>query len=171
MRNLFPLILVGAISLPAQSHELSMTTGYNYQNSDQGNEGRANLNGWFADLQYDLSSHVGITGEVDSYYGSLQGEALGQQNFVAGPQFTFRDPEAKVRPFFYAQTGDQRSSSAGSITHSFNFQIGTGVEIKLQARIRFQITIAEYNLAVVSGTSAQSYGLKTGLIWTLWKQK
>jgi hypothetical protein len=65
----------------------------------------------------------------------------------------------------------QRSSSAGTITHSFNLQIGGGLEIKLHARVHIQITPAEYNFALVSGTPAYSYGVKTAFIWTLWKQK
>jgi hypothetical protein len=55
--------------------------------------------------------------------------------------------------------------------HSFNLQIGGGLEIKLQDRVHFQVTPAEYNCALESGTPAHSYGVKTGLIWTLWKQK
>ena len=171
MLRLFSLALVSALSLVAQSHQLDLTTGYNYQNSDQGQGVRARLHGWFADLQYDLTEHLAITGEVDSYYGDSQGESLKQQNFVVGPQFTFRSEEARLRPFLYVQSGDQRSSSAGTITHSFNLQVGGGVEIKLQDRVHLQITPAEYNFALVSGTPAHSYGVKTAVIWTFWKQK
>jgi hypothetical protein len=40
----------------AQSHELAVGGGYNYQNSDQGNGVRANLHGWFASAQFDLTT-------------------------------------------------------------------------------------------------------------------
>jgi hypothetical protein len=50
-----------------------------------------------------------VTVEADSYYGNLNGQSQAQQNFVIGPQFTFRDDRAKLRPFLYAQGGDQRS--------------------------------------------------------------
>ena len=107
MLRLVSLALMSALSLLAQSHQLDMTAGYNYQNSDQGEGIRANLHGWFADLQYDLSEHLAVTAEVDSYYGHSQGESLQQQNFVVGPQFTLRKEEARSRPFVYVQSGLQ----------------------------------------------------------------
>jgi hypothetical protein len=109
----FSFALVSAPSLLAQSHQLKLTTGYNYQNSDQRQGVRASLQRCFADLQYDLSEHAAITGEADTYYGSSQRESL-QQNFILGPQFTFQNEEAKLRPFLYDQSGVQRSSSAGT---------------------------------------------------------
>ena len=41
-------ILTLCAPLMAQSHQLSVATGYNYQNSDKGHGVRVNLNGWFA---------------------------------------------------------------------------------------------------------------------------
>jgi hypothetical protein len=163
-------LLIGT-RLLGQSHALDLTTGYNYQNSDQGQGVRASLNGWFADLQFDFNEHVAITGEIDNYYGRSQGDRLRQQNFVVGPQVIFRNEDALLRPFVYVQCGDQRSSSTGSITHSFNLQVGGGIEIKLQERLHAQITPAEYNFARVSGTPARSWGIKTALVWTLWRQR
>jgi hypothetical protein len=171
MLRLVSLGIVSALALLARSHQLDMTAGYNYQNSDQGQGVRTSLHGWFADFQYDLTEHLAVTAEVDGYYGHSQGESLRQQNFVVGPQFTFRNEEARLRPFMYVQSGVQRSSSAATITHSFNLQMRGGLEIKLQDRLHFQITPAEYNFALVSGAPAHSYGVKTALIWTLWKEK
>ena len=171
MLRLVSVGLVSALSLLAESRQLDMTAGYNYQNSDQGQGIRVSLHGWFADLQYDLTEHLAVTAEVDSYCGHSKGESLRQQNFVVGPQFTFRKEEARLRPFVYVQSGMQRSSSAGTTAQSFNFQIGGGLEIKLQDRVHSQITPAEYNFALESGAPAHSYGVKTALIWTLWKQK
>ena len=64
----------------AQSHELAVGGGYNYQNSDQGNGVRANLHGWFASAQFDLTSMVSLTAEVDNYYGHVQRQSTTQQN-------------------------------------------------------------------------------------------
>jgi hypothetical protein len=61
MLKLASLGLMSALSLLAQSRQLDMTTGYNYQNSDQGQGKRASLNGWFADLQYDLTERLAVT--------------------------------------------------------------------------------------------------------------
>ena len=166
----FAYFVVGWLPLAGQSHQLSITTGYNYQNSDQGKGLRANLSGWFSDLQYDLNEHLAITGEVDSYRGSLQGHIVRQENYVGGPQLTLRDEDARIRPFFYIQTGDQRTSSAGSVSHSFNLQMGGGVELKLSSRVALQVTPVEYNLATLEGaTLAHSFGVKTGLIWIIWR--
>jgi hypothetical protein len=157
--------------LLGQSHALDLTTGYNYQNSDQGQGVRASLNGWLADLQFDLNQHIAITGEIDSYYGRSQGDRLRQHNFVVGPQVIFRNDDALLRPFLYVQGGDQRTSSTGSTTHAFNLQVGGGFEIKLQERVHAQITPAEYNFALVSGTPTHSWGIKTAFVWRLWKQR
>jgi hypothetical protein len=61
MLKLASLGLMSALSLLAQSRQLDMTTGDNYQNSDQGQGKRASLHGWFADLQYDLTERLAVT--------------------------------------------------------------------------------------------------------------
>ena len=157
-------------ALPADSQQLDLATGYNYQSSDQGEGSRSNLNGWYVSLQYDLSERISVTAELDSYYGSFQRQSLRQQNYVAGPQFTFRSANAKWRPFIFMQAGDQRSSFLNSVTHSFDLQIGGGLETKLSNRVSLQLTPAEYNLAVQSGTPTHSVSANIGVIWTLWKQ-
>ena len=170
--GLLLLVFLGTCrSLMAQSHQLALATGYNYQNSDQGEGVRRNLNGWYASLQYDLNEMVSVTMEVDSYYGSLQGRSLRQQNYIAGPQFTFRDARARWRPFVFVQAGDQRSSFAGAVTHSFDLQIGGGLETKINDRVSLQLTPAEYNLATQSGTLTHSVSANLGVIWALWKQQ
>lgn len=169
-RILILLVLFGISRvLTAQSHQLDLATGYNFQDSDQGEGIRKNLNGWYASLQYDLSEMVSVTVEVDSYYGSLQGRSLRQQNYIAGPQLTFRSARARWRPFVTIQAGDQRSSLAGAVTHAFDLQIGAGLETKLNQRVSLQLTPAEYNLAIQSGTATHSVSASLGVIWTLWK--
>jgi hypothetical protein len=163
--------ILGAWAISAQSHEIDFEAGYNYQNSDQGKGVRADLNGWFGSLQYDLNELVGITAEVDTYYGTSQGHYLRQQNYVIGPQFTFRSSESKLRPFVSVQAGDQRSSSVGAIGHAFDLQIGGGLQVRLNHRLSIQFTPVQYNLASESGTATHSYSASVGFIWTLWKQK
>jgi hypothetical protein len=157
--------------LAAQSHQLSVAAGYNYQNSDQGNGVRVNLNGWFASAQFDFNSTVSLSAEADNYYGFLRGVGVSQQNFIVGPQFTFRPDQAKFRPFVYTQAGDQRSASSGSTDHSFNLQIGGGIQIKLSQRSSLQITPAEYTLATPNHMFTHSYSAKVGISWTLWEQE
>jgi hypothetical protein len=139
------VVLLLCQRLAAQSHQLDFTTGYNYQNSDQGQDVRANLNGWFASLQFDLSDLLSINGEVDNYYGSIQEASAKQQNFVVGPQLTFGPEKAKLRPFVYVEAGDQRSSSSGSVDHSFDLQTGAGVQVKLTERLALQFVPAEHD--------------------------
>jgi len=138
-------VVLLAFCLPAlaQSRQLSGTLGYNYQDSDQGHGVRANLNGFFVSGQFDFNDHVSLVAEVDSYYGTVQGAGATQQNFVIGPQYTFRDEKAKARPFLYVQGGDQRSSSAGNAAHAFDLQIGGGLQLNLSERLSLQLTPAE----------------------------
>jgi len=171
MLRIILLVFCGACTAMAQSHQLDFVTGYNYQNSDEGKGLRSNLNGWYASLQYDLNDTIAITAEIDNYYGALRNQYLNQQNYVAGPQFTFRSSTAKLRPFIFIEVGDQRSSGMGNVTHSFDLQIGGGVELQLQDRISLQFTPGQYNLAFESGNPTHSYSANVGIVWTLWKQK
>jgi hypothetical protein len=165
------LAIAGSFPLLVHSRELSATGGYNYQNSDQGNGTRTNLHGWFVGAQFDFNPMIAITGEVDNYYSSRRDGSIKQQNFVAGPQITFRNQEAKLRPFVYVQLGDQRASSGGTVIHALNMQCGGGFQLKLQDRMSLQLTPAEYNLAIPNGIPTHSYGVKVGITWTLWKGK
>jgi opacity protein-like surface antigen len=155
----------------AQSHELSLSGGYNYQNSDQGDGIRANLHGWFASAQFDLTSMVSLTAEVDNYYGQAQRQGTTQQNFIAGPQFTFGSEKAKIRPFVYVQVGDQRSASDRNVENAFNLQLGGGVQVKLSDNLSLQFTPAEYSMATPNESPTHSYSAKVGISWTIWKQK
>ncbi len=172
-RRLIPLFLIlfgESCALLAQSQQLDLAVGYTYENSDQGAGIRRNLNGWYGSLQYSLTQLISVTAEIDSYYGSLQGQNLKQQNYVVGPQFTFRDAQAKWRPFVLIQAGDQRSSSLGTVTHAFNLQTGGGLQIKLSNRFSLQFIPAKYNLAIQSGTPTHSVSASLGVTWTVWKQ-
>jgi hypothetical protein len=156
--------------LVAQSHQLDLTTGYNFQNSDQNGGVRANLNGWFSSLSFDLTQTLSINFEVDNYYGSIQGASSKQQNFVVGPEVMFGDEKSKVRPFVYLEAGDQRSSSAGAVDHSFDLQAGGGLQFKLSDRFALQLVPAEYDLATPNGELTHSYTANAGISWALWKQ-
>jgi hypothetical protein len=158
-------------SLLAQSHKLDFTAGYNFQNSDEGSGVRSNLNGWFSSLSFDVNRALSINLEVDNYYGSSLGASTKQQNFVIGPQFTFGSEETKLRPLAYVEAGDQRSSSAGSIDHSFDLQVGGGVQIKLNDRLVLQLVPAEYDLATPASGATHSFTANAGVSWTLWSQK
>jgi hypothetical protein len=154
----------------AQSHKLDFTAGYNFQNSDQGSGVRSNLNGWFSSLSFDVTPVLSINLEVDNYYGSSQGASAKQQNFVIGPQFTFGNEEAKLRPLAYVEAGDQRSSFAGNVDHSFDLQVGGGIQLKLNDLFTLQFVPAEYDLATPSSGATHSYTANAGVSWTFWKQ-
>ena len=171
--NKLPIIALMLLCSPlwAQSHKLDFTAGYNFQNSDQGSGVRSNLNGWFSSLSFDVTPVLSINLEVDNYYGSSQGASAKQQNFVIGPQFTFGSEEAKLRPLAYVEAGDQRSSSAGNVDHSFDLQVGGGIQVKLNDRFTLQFVPAEYDLATPSSGATHSYTANAGISWTFWKQK
>jgi hypothetical protein len=169
--KLVVVLLLLCPTLHAQSREVELTAGYNYQNSDQGEGVRTNLNGWYASAQYDLNSFFAMTVEADNYYGNLNGQSQSQQNFIMGPQFTFRADEAKLRPFLYAQSGDQRSVSQDSVAHAFNLQLGGGVQVKLSERFSLQLSPAEYSLVTESTGPTHSFSSKVGVIWTAWKSR
>jgi hypothetical protein len=114
---------------------------------------------------------VSLTAEVDNYYGHVQRQGTTQQNFIAGPQFTFGSEQAKIRPFAYAQVGDQRSVSGGKVENAFNLQLGSGIQIKLSDNVSLQFTPAEYSVTTPKASPTHSYSAKVGISWTIWKQK
>ena len=77
MTRLSLLTIVFCLPVLAQSHEISLTAGYNRQNSDQGNGIRANLTSMdgFAAGQFYLNNTVSIASEIGSYYVAIEGAA------------------------------------------------------------------------------------------------
>jgi hypothetical protein len=121
LRNV-ALLLFLCCPVFAQSHEVAVSGGYKYQNSDQGNGVRANLHGWLASAQFNLTSIVSLTAEVDNYHGRIQRQSTTQQNFIAEPQLTFGSEEAKMRPLLYVQVSDQRSGSGKTLRMRATFK-------------------------------------------------
>ena len=107
MLKLYLSIFLLTTPLVGQSRQLDITAGYNYQNSDQGQGMRTNLNGWFGSAQFDFTHMFAMTAEIDNYFGALNGQGERQQNFVLGTQLTFGGEKAKINPYAYLQGGDQ----------------------------------------------------------------
>jgi hypothetical protein len=114
---------------------------------------------------------LSINLEIDNYYGSIQGASSTQQNFVIGPQVTFGSERSKLRPLVYVEAGDQRSSPACAVDHSFDLQIGGGFQVKLADRFALQLVPAEYDLALPASGATHSYTANAGISWTFWKTK
>jgi hypothetical protein len=125
----------------------------------------------FSALSFDLNQTWSINLEIDKYYGSIQGASSKQQNFVIGPQLTLGSEKSKLRPLVYVEAGDQRSSSAGAVDHSFDLQAGGGIQVKLSDRFALQFVPAEYDLALLASGATHSYTTNAGISWTFWKQR
>ena len=169
-KNLLALLAAFVLCVSAQTQQVDLAGGYNYQNSDQGNSVRTNLNEWYVSGQYDLNNHFALTLEADNYYGAVTGEKERQQNFVFGPQYMFLREETKYRPFLYVQAGDQRSLTGDDVEHAFNLQVGGGVQVKLSERFALQLTPAEYSFVKAVSGPTHSISAKVGMSWTLWKK-
>jgi hypothetical protein len=149
---------------------VDITAGYNYQNSDQRQGTRTNLNGRFGSAQFDFTHMFAMTAEIDNYFGALNGQGERQQNFVLGPQFTFGSEKAKINSYAYLQGGDQRSSSGSTVEHAFNLQLGGGIQWKLNQKLTLQMTPFEYSLVAANCGLANSFGTKVGIAWTVWEK-
>ena len=146
----------------AQSPIASVVAGYSFTHNDQGS-GYANLNGWFGQASFTLTNMVSLNLETDNYYGSFQGSSVNQHSYVAGPQFTFNS-SGKLQPFVNVEAGDQRSSSAGSVSHAFTAQFAGGVQLKLSQRFGLYLSPVEYDLATPSGGAQHSFSSKFGVM-------
>lgn len=84
---------------------------------------------------------------------------------------------AAIEHFYcFTDHGQQReimagSSSAGMVDHSFDLQVGVGIQIKLSDRFSLQLIPPEYDLAILSSGATHSFTANAGTSWTLWRQK
>jgi hypothetical protein len=148
--------------------KIDTTLGWAYGRADQG-DGYADLNGWSGSVSYNVREHVGVTVEHQSFWGGYRGSALNQHAWLAGPTFKLRNPERKIIPFVQPLVGDTRSSSAGTIQHSFTVQVAAGVDIKIGSAVAVELIPAQYNYNRQQGSSLHSYQLGGGMQFSLGK--
>ena len=151
-------------------HDLSVGAGYSYTHSDVG-ESNAKLHGWYLQSSMFFTNHISLVVETDTYYGNFGGGSMNQHNYVIGPRYTFRSPQARIRPLVYAQAGDERTSTVSEIVNGYNLQLGGGLAVKMSRRVSLNVIPVEYSYMHTYEDERSSYAAKVGLNFTVWRKK
>jgi hypothetical protein len=140
----------------------ALTTGWTYLWADQGNNYRANLNGWFLRPSVNFGKGYSVFFDSTNYYGKNAKGSVNSHGFTAGAGRQFFS-HAKVKPSLFAEAGDVRASSAGTITNQFVFATGVSFSVPLNRHVELAITPAEYIFLYPKGTVRNDYNAKVGL--------
>ena len=140
----------------------AITTGWTYLWADQGNNYRANLNGWFLRPSFNFGKGYSVFFDSTNYYGRNAKGSVNSHGFTFGVGRQFL-AKAKVRPSIFAESGDVRASSAGTITNQFVFAAGASLSVPLNQHVELAITPAEYIFLYPNSTVRNDYNAKIGL--------
>lgn len=161
------LLLISAGLAAAQS-KMEASVGWNFTHDDEG-DGYTQLNGWYGSLSYNLTQHLGLTFEHESYWGAFKNISTNQHVWLGGVNWKLLSSEHKISPFVQPLTGDTRSSYAGTIQHAFTFQVAGGADIKLAGPVSLELVPAEYVFERQGGQSLNSYTATVGLQFSFGK--
>lgn len=139
----------------------ALTTGWTYLWADQGGY-RANLNGWFLRPSINFGKGYSVFFDSTNYYGTNHKGSVNSHGYTMGIGRQFF-AKAKVKPSIFAEAGDVRASSAGTITNQFAFCTGLSVDIPLNQHVELAITPAEYIFLYPNSTVRNDYNSKIGL--------
>jgi hypothetical protein len=95
-----------------------------------------NTNGWEISGQYKLIPWLGVIGDIDGHYGTLQGVGSTLHNYLVGAQFSF---PARVSPFAHVLIGDGRFSGGGISSSSIAEGFGFGVDDHLAPLVSWRM--------------------------------
>lgn len=139
----------------------ALTTGWTYLWADQGGY-RANLNGWFLRPSVNFGKGYSVFFDSTNYYGANRKGSVNSHGFTFGLGRQFFS-HARLRPSIFAEAGDVRASSAGTITNQFAFAAGASVSVPLNQHVELAITPAEYIFLYPNSAVRNDYNAKVGL--------
>ena len=150
-------------SKPAGKPPLAtFTTGWTYLWADQGNRYRSNLNGWFIRPTVNLPHGYSIFFSNTNYYGKNAKGSVNSHGFTWGvSKGVFTHP--KFKPTVFAEAGDVRASSAGTITNELLVAGGVGLSIPIKRWVSLAVTPAEYIFLYPHSDWRNDYNGKVGL--------
>jgi hypothetical protein len=139
----------------------AVTTGWTYLWADQGGY-RANLNGWFLRPSVNFGQGYSVFFDSTNYYGANRKGSVNSHGYTMGIGRQFF-AKARIRPSIFAEAGNVRSSSAGTITNQFVFAAGESVSVPFNKHVELAITPAEYIFLYPNSTVRNDYNAKVGL--------
>jgi hypothetical protein len=147
---------------PKKSPLGALTTGWTYLWADQGNNYRSNLNGWFLRPSVNVGRGYSLFFDSTNYYGTNAKGSVNSHGFTFGLGKELF-PKARVKPSIFAEAGDVRASSAGTITNQFAFAAGASFSIPINKHVDLAVTPAEWVFLYPNGDPRNDYNAKVGL--------
>lgn len=140
----------------------TVTTGWTYLWADQGANYRANLNGWFARPAITIGRGYSGFADFTNYYGRNAKGSVNSHGFTFGVAKEVL-PKPKIKPSIFAEAGDVRASSAGTITNQLAVAAGASFSIPLAKWVDLAVTPAEYIFLYPKSDWRNDYNAKVGL--------
>jgi hypothetical protein len=177
--KIFLTVLFAALTAAACAHAqevvktpapiASLTTGWTYLWADEGNHYRSNLNGWFVKPQVTLGKGYSFFVDFTNYYGTNAKGSVNSHGVTAGIQkAAFSRPKFKLAVF--AEAGNVRASSAGTITNQLAINVGTNFAIPIKSWVALAVTPAEYIFLYPNDDWRNDFNSKAGLSFSFGKR-
>jgi hypothetical protein len=139
-----------------------VSAGWTYLWADQGAGYRANLNGWFARPSFNVWRNLSVFADFTNYYGQNAKGSVNSHGYTFGVAQSYL-PKAHVKPSIFAEAGDVRSSSAGTITNQFAFATGLALGVPFNKHVELKVTPAEWVFLYPNGDPRNDFNAKVGL--------
>ncbi len=142
-----------------------LTIGWTYLWADQGNDYRSNLNGWFARPDFTIGKGYSAFADFTNYYGKNSRGGVNSHGFTFGiAKNVLTHP--RIKPSIFAEAGDVRSSSAGTITNQLSVNAGVNLSFPIRSWVALGVTPAEYIFLYPNGDWRNDYNSKAGLVFS-----
>jgi hypothetical protein len=147
----------------------NVTVGWTYLWADQGMGERSNLNGWYARPAFNLPAGYSLFADFTNYYGMNKKGSINSHGFTFGVAKTIF-PMKHVKPSIFAESGDVRSSNAGTIVNQFAFNAGVNFTFPIRRWVGLSVTPAEWIFLYPKGDARNDFNAKVGLVFSFGRQ-
>ncbi len=155
------------VEVPAQPLG-TVTLGYAYNWNDQGGYHRS-TNGWLAKPALNLTRQWAIYLDASNYYGANLKGRMNAHTYTLGVSRTLK-VRSRFKPSLFTQSGDSRTSNAGTIVHGFALLAGVNVTTPINNHVSFSINPIEYVYVYAIGQMHNSYSPKFSLAFPFGKR-
>jgi len=168
------IVFLGLFTLPMMAQgPVEVFGGYQYLrvgsingNGDSGNgTGAFNTNGWDGSLSAYFNKFIGVTGDFNGSYGTVQGANVHLYSYSGGPVVAFR--EGKLNPFVHVLFGGATFGGfGGSSINGLTMMFGGGADYKASKAISIRLADFDWVYFHANGTSLSSnVRLTSGIVF------
>jgi hypothetical protein len=153
------LALCFGVSAHAQD-QVQVFGGYSFMH--YGTNPSFNSNGWEISGQYKVIPWLGVIGDVDGHYGTLQGVSSTLHDYFVGAQASF---PARVSPFAHVLVGGNHFSGGGVTSSSFASGFGFGIDDHLAPLVSWRVVQLDVIHSHLFNTGQNNTRVSTGIVF------